>query len=405
MKRLAAIAILAACGPDHGVVSDSFPIEVDLSTGPMLAEFVEGDPPSQLAVIDVTAPLTVIDTDDALQSRRFADLTLLGADGVARAHLDLTVTELHPCPFDMLCRIGPSGQLFDAIIGADAFDTRALRVDFANQQLQMFPDIAGDSAARGRLCEGVFADPFVGGGDLIIADTLVSIPARRITLGACLNYDASLDADTVTDAGADVQLVVSTSLGVTILSATAYERYRTATGGVAPAIDTLPKDEVYLPSGLIEGGRATIDRLALVGGDNEVRGPCRQVYAHHLLSDRSCKGDDDCPCNDGDFCRVPAVVELTPAALDVLVVADDDPTLQAYRFELRPGSPEVDGILGTAALAPTSIDIDTPNNRVLIRCASADGCRARPELITEDLRTLVADCLGRADAAGPDAGP
>ncbi len=404
MKGMALILVVAACGPDHGVTSDPFPIGVDLSDGALLAEIVEGDDPTQLAVIDLMAPITVIDAnEDRVASRRFADLTLLGrtavGDLVPRAHLELTVTEFHPCPSGEPCRIGTSGQIFDVVIGADAFDTGAIRVDLFHEEVRLFPDIAGEGSARGRLCEAVFSRPFAGGGEVLIAHTLVTFPPRRIAMGACLHHDLGFEGD----GGADALLVVSTAVGPTILSESAYERWRAAAGGTMPA-DTLAQRMVHLPSGPLVGGAATIDRLALVGSDNEVRGPCRQVYAHHLLSARNCDRDDDCPCSDGTFCRVPAIVELTPEAIDVLVVPDDDPTLQALRLELRPGSPEVDGILGTQALTATSIDVDTPNDRVLVRCEDANGCRARPELLTENLRELIADCDSRADATDLDAG-
>jgi hypothetical protein len=136
--------------------------------------------------------------------------------------------------------------------------------------------------------------------------------------------------------------------------------------------------------------------MALVGGYDDQRGPCRQVYAHHLLTERVCTEADDCPCPDARVCRVPAIVELAPAArIPVLIVPDDDGLLQALRTELRPRTAEVDGVLGTSALAPTSMDVDAPNNRVLIRCEAAE-CTVRPELITDDLGDLVRDCVERA---------
>lgn len=414
MKRISIAALLAACGTEQSVTGDPFPIGVDLSAGPMLAEVREGDGAAQVALIDLSAPITVLDAEPGVLLRRFADLTLLGrtdtGEQVARAHLQLTVTELHVCPDGAPCQVGAAAapRTIEAIVGADAFEGGALRVDFAAQELRLFPDIAGEASARGRLCEAVFTRPFAGGGELSPGDsgTRVSFPARRIAVDACLHHDVELEAGLAVDRGADMLFVLSTGIGPTILTESAYERWREAAGGTAPAAADLPEQSVYLPSGPVEGGAGTIDRIALVGGDSEVRGPCRQVYAHHLLSDRNCAIADDCPCSDGTFCRVPAIVELEPpsGAIDVLVVPDDDETLQAYRLELRPGSPEVDGILGTAALAPVSMDVDKPHDRLLVRCESASGCRARPELIHEGLRDLIADCLARADAQDVDAG-
>jgi hypothetical protein len=98
---------------------------------------------------------------------------------------------------------------------------------------------------------------------------------------------------------------------------------------------------------------------------------------------------------------VPAILELAPATpIDVLIVADDEPTLQALRAELRPDTAEIDGILGTQALASASVDIDPPNDRLLFRCET-DGCQARPALITSAWKTEVRDCLRRTDFTCP----
>src|SRR5262249_47859956 len=90
---------------------------------------------------------------------------------------------------------------------------------------------------------------------------------------------ASLQAN-----GTDALFVVSTSIGISILGAAAYQRYALA-HPAAPAIDSLPADAVYLPSGLVHGGRATIDGIALVGApSSNLLAPCRQLYAHRLLA-------------------------------------------------------------------------------------------------------------------------
>lgn len=397
---LAVTLTLGACSSGAEVVADRFPIEITLTGGPVIAHVAERDQAPRLAVIDAMSPLTVLDVAEGEgPSRRGADLTLLGllADGalVPRAHLALTVTELHACPAGP-CVVGPDGSTEEiaAVIGADAFDSGAIRFDFAASQLTLFNDVAGEDSARGRLCEAVLARPFRGGGTLLLGGSEIGFPARRIAIGACLSYDTELDADLVSDRGSDLQLVMSTGVGPTILSQTAYQQWLLATDTPATA---LVDARVHLPSGPIDGQRAFVDRMALVGGDSEVRGPCRQVYAHHLLSVRDCTDGDDCPCPDGSsVCRIPAVVELAPVGgIEVLVVADDHPTLQALRAELRPETAEVDGILGTGTLLATSVDVDTPHSRVLVRCERSDGCQIRPELITPALRGLVQDCLAR----------
>jgi hypothetical protein len=156
--------------------------------------------------------------------------------------------------------------------------------------------------------------------------------------------------------------------------------------------------------GPIRGWRRTIDRIALVGRSDPGRGPCRQVYAHRLLSVRNCEVGDECPCQDARQCQVPAIVELDPdTPIDVLIVPDENPTLQDLRTEFRPETAELDGILGTAALRALSIDVDNPHDRLLLRCETGN-CRVRPALTTTVVRPVVVQCLERAEALDIDAG-
>ena len=158
-----------------------------------------------------------------------------------------------------------------------------------------------------------------------------------------------------------------------------------------------------------------LDRLALVAAStSNALSPCRQVYAHRLLSahgpldPKQCAGDGttesgkfDCPCSDhSEFCAVPAILELTPSTnvptsptgIDVLVVDDTDPTLQALRTELRPDQAEVDGILGTTVLRGAEIDVDYPHDRLIARCPGRN-CSARPQLAQKADRCQINSCI------------
>jgi hypothetical protein len=416
---LGALLLLAACGCDHGVFGDSFPIRVDMSTGPVLARFGEGDATPRVAVIDLLAPLTVLDAPaENGTSRRCTDLTVYGNGSptdpsafVPRAHPALTIPAQSLCTDEngdprTPCEIGAAGATTEiaALIGGDAFDTGAVRFDFTTGELTLFSEVAGDDDARGRRCEAQIQHPFRGGGTLSLGGTEVSFPKRRIAFGACLAYgEGDATADDGNELGANVELVLSTAIGPTILTETAYERWRVA-AGLDPVPPVAPVT-VLLPSGPLTGIPATIDRLALVGRDDDDRGPCRQVYAHHLLTERDCTeaevDDETCPCpGDASGCSVPAVLELSTTPIAVLIVPDDDPTIQALRAELRPETAEIDGILGTAALAATAIDVEyeLPHERVLIRCRGA-GCVARPALTTGDDRDEIQACIAGAPAS------
>ena len=78
---------------------------------------------------------------------------------------------------------------------------------------------------------------------------------------------------------------------------------------------------------------------------------------------------------------------------------DTEPTLQALRTELRPDRPEVDGILGTEALADLELDIDYTHDRLLARCVDRARCGARVAMPDKEARIYMNNCLG--DTPGP----
>jgi hypothetical protein len=417
---------------------DPYPINVDTSTGAVIVGMrPEGSeaPEDRDAVLDLLSPITVIDpgpmTTPSISS---TDLMLLGETTpgsmprVPRARfLESQVVSLHPCAgSDDTCMIGRAGAPhgYQGIIGADVLAGDAVRLRLGNDQISVLADVGGSDRGRSLDCDAVFDSPYRGGGTLVFPTTELAFGNRRITLQACLGEDPDpgpgpFSPDQLLafrQHGADALFVVSTSIGISILSRAAYERYGLANPGFnVPAFDALPVDSVYLPSGLVTGRRAMLDRLALVAtSTSNALSPCRQVYAHRLLSGhgpipadqcaldgKPASGMFDCPCKDhSEFCAVPAILELTPpagvamppAGIDVLVVDDSDPTLQSLRAELRPDQAEVDGILGTDVLRLAEIDVDYPHDRLLARCPGGN-CRARPQLAQDQDRCQINHCI------------
>lgn len=406
---------------------DPFPIDVDTTSGAIVVGVRQDARPDRTAVLDLLSPFTETDAGPAsLPSVSYVDLTLLGAAGpggplsLPRARFrDAQVIAYHPCTTDP-CTVGTPAapRAYDAILGADvlAGDAVRLRLGGAAPQLFVLPDIGGTDVGRTATCDAVFNSPYRGGGTLVIGGTELGFGNRRITLRACLGPVADpAMAVPQSQRGADALLVVSTGIGITILDEGAYERYRLAHRAAAPPeLAALPVDAAYLPSGLVTGRRATLDAIALVASAAaNALAPCRQVYAHHLqtaykIPTNGCKPDStgtiryDCPCKSGaEFCGVPSIVELTPAAkIAVLVVPDSEPTLQALRTELRPDQAEVDGILGTDALRAAELDVDYPHDRLLARCPDGN-CRALPQLSQLTELCAVNQCLtGLTDAPG-----
>jgi hypothetical protein len=388
---------------------DAFPILIDDSSGALLVGVQEaGEPAHRSAVLDVMSPITLIDRGlDAQQSIETTDLTIMGAR-VAGGDLDLPraklvekqVVTLHPCAAQE-CSVGLAinPRPFDALVGLNSLAGDALRLRLAADQIFILPDVAGSAERRARSCDAVLDSPFRGGGTLVLGGTEISFTNWRIAIDACM---APRPARLVTQSarGVDVLLVLSTAIGPSLLSVTAYNRLRALDATLQP-IDALTPQAILLPSGPVVGGQATLPSLALVSNSgSNPRAPCRQMWASHLLAERDCQLGDDCPCTSGNFCGVPAVVEVAPpAGIPVVVVPDGEPTLQALRTELRPDRPEVDGILGTQALDALELDIDYAHDRLLARCVDRTTCGTRPSLPDQAARAYVNGCLG--DLPGP----
>jgi hypothetical protein len=408
---------------------DPFPVAVDTTSGAIIVGMRQAGAGDRVAVLDLLSPITVIDPGTTTEpSLSFADLTLLGeraggALDLPRARFpDAQLVAIHPCASDDSnqpitdCTVGPPSQprVFKGIIGADALAGDAVRLRLGDDQIFILADVGGSDRGRSLSCDAVFGSPYRGGGTLVFPTTELPFGNRRITLQACLGPDPdpgpTPDIATLRQRGADALFVMSTSIGVSILDESAYARYRVARPE-APALIALPAASVMLPSGNVAGRRANINALALVAtSTSNALAPCRQVYAHRVLTSRTPVASEcairgqfdpnnpaklDCPCENGNqFCAVPAVVDLTPpAGVDVLIVSDDDPTLQSLRTELRPDQPEVDGLLGTDVLRAAEIDVDYPHDRLLARCTTA-SCLVRPQLAQDSDRMQIQGCLG-----------
>lgn len=386
---------------------DAYPITVETASGAIVVGLRPAEGPDRIAVLDLLSPITLVDNGpDFSPTVTSQNMLVLGQR--ATGELDLPRAQfrnaqllaLHPCSVDEpTCNVGTlaTPRPYDAIIGADALAGDAVRLRLGLDQIFILADVAGDEQDRLGVCDAVFPSPYRGGGTLVIAGSELPFAGRRVTMQTCIGADPDPALPQVAR-GVDALMLISTSINVSLIGEATYERYR-AIRATAPALDALPTDSVYLPSGLVTGRRTTVDNMALVARSSSTpRAPCRHVYGHRLLLERDCETGDDCPCEGGDrFCPIPAIVEIAPAVgLDVLVIPDNDPTLQALRTELRPDQPEVDGIIGTNALEATELDIDYPNARVLGRCTSAD-CTTRPALPETSARQKVTGCIG----AGP----
>ena len=421
---------------------DPYPIAVELDSGALrlstreVGEISESRP----TLLDVMAPFSIIDRgEDSVARVETLAISLLSsgpAGLVARARLEGSFIELHPCAAgtasaDGLCSVGGAGTAasVELTIGADLLAGDALRLDLAQRRMFLLPDIAGFDSQRSDACDAIFAQPFRGGGTLIVGGTELPFVGRRVLVSACAapvpvprGVFPLPEASVASEAGelgprsvpqkrgVDLLLVTSTSFGITVLSEAAYRRYLLAEQGfsedqIVAHLAALPTSSLSILSGPISGRLTSLPSLALVGKSTQ-RGACGDIYAHRYLT----RGGVDegrylspcsprtlaCPC-DRLPCGAPAAIEISEA-VDVLVIADGDPLLTGLRTELRPDQAEVDGVIGTDLLARLTVDIDYPNNRVLMRCAGdlfGPSCMTRPELpnLNSEYENRMRRCL------------
>jgi len=409
---LAAAAFAVGCATEEDLF-DPFPVPVDLTSGPVLVAASTDDGATKfIASVDTLTPVTIVDNfvagEETAPRRRQVDLLICdqGETPVARwLFPEVSTLDVHPCGDpDGLCEIGlgDTTTAVRAIIGADTLARGAVSFEFPSSQMRFFPDVAGDNGDRGRACEAVFVSPFAGGGTLVIEDAEITYQARRIALGACLHYDA-LNPEQQ-QRGAAALMLISTGLGTTLLSHSAYDRYAAVVDdpAIAPPRSSLPITDLYLPSGRTDARLGSITRIALLGEGSDQRGPCKELYANHLMSastagcgeDGAAVGDDGCPCTENrSFCSTAAAVEID-SVIAVAIVPDTIKLLQALRTAMRPKLPEVDGILGVNALAKLRLDVDYPNERALASCQDPTGCTVRPAVRNRDAVEQIAHCPG-----------
>jgi hypothetical protein len=390
------LGIALACLVEFGCAEapieiDPFPIFVDLDAGVLR---VKGSAPEILPdatfdmVIDTSAALTLIDphsTEPQSPTRRRVALTVHG--------ISSSSTSVPRARFSPLAALVTSTADGHSILGGDALSQVALRIQPSRSRIHFFLGIAGDARTHEDNCEAVFATGLQGGGVYSLGAGVVPFKASRIVLGACLE-PASPD-EPGDPGGHDALLVVSTGVGPTVLSRTAF----VAAGGVV----TADQRSLYLPGATAPEtlDMGVLSRLALTAQQSTERGPCTELAISRTAERGSCTASiADCGCNPVSqqlTCSAGATVELG-GPIQVAILEDTHPILQALRDELRPNVASVSGFLGMSELARLeSVDLDYPNGRVLMKCGASATCKARPRVDFDDGRQCALyenGCLG-----------
>ena len=235
----------------------------------------------------------------------------------------------------------------------------------------------------------------------------VTIPATRVVMRACAAPDAftptvepktccTRGAEITNATGVDLSLLLATGVGPMVLSQSAWNRVA-AKLTTAPAMSSAPLLVATWPTP-IAAAWTTMPRFALVDGFDPPstgdEGPCvdlgrsRRIewtavqtanmkQAHPAVAACVQPCDTD-PSEPSEALSSAAYIELG-GAIPVAIVADAEPFLQALRFDIRPEGPDIDGLVGAAALGAARLELDylSDQPRAIFSCepdVARDAC-------------------------------
>ncbi len=282
-----------------------------------------------------------------------------------------------------------------AVLGGDLLRSYSVDLDFAAPAMTLWPRLPAADGFLAAAGLAVLRFQLHGGGEI---DALgepdafgfrgsLGYPATRVVLrgcaapapfspeqpraACCLTGAASNRPNQVSAAtGTNLALVLTTGVGPIVLGRSAWER---VAAGLPPQTPT-SEEPLLVPSvsDPIAARWMVLPRLALVDQEADTSldpGPCVELGRARRLEQVAWAavnepGANACvqPCDSdpkirGSAQNSAAYIELG-GMLTVAVIDDTAPLLQALRGDIRPEGPEIDGILGAAALAAVRLEID-----------------------------------------------
>jgi hypothetical protein len=361
-------------------------------------------------VVDTGSPVTLLSGAAAgaalAPSRRSFDLLDATAPGPVPVRARFRNIGVFTLP------LGPAGDaatMPGGVLGGDLLSAFSIELRFAGACPGAAPGAAGtcssvtfwshQGASTGFLGDAGYAVlrfNLFGGGettartepDAVGLRGPVDLPATRVVLRACGAPRAFVPADEgpldqccargeqITRAsGVDLSLVLATGAGPLVLSRKAWTRLSLRLP--APPVEVSGSLHLANWPAAIAASWSTIPRFALVDGGEPPstgdEGPCvdlgrsrriEWVAARQQAAMVAGANEAACvqPCDTDP--REPslslnsaAYIELG-GAIPVAVIDDAEPYLQALRFDIRPEGPEVDGLVGAAALGPARLELD-----------------------------------------------
>jgi hypothetical protein len=221
--------------------------------------------------------------------------------------------------------------------------------------------------------------------------------------------------------GIDLALLLATGVGPMVLTQSAWARI--VAKGVLPAMPAMTRGPLLVATWptAIDAEWTTLPRFALVDGSEPPasgdQGPCvdlararriewtvaqasmQQPFSAHAAVSACTQPCDTDPASPSESMNSAAYLEVG-GDVPVAVVADAEPFLQSLRFDIRPEGPDIDGLVGTAALGAARVEIDylSDTPRAILSCeltTPREACYAAarcPRLPSLDYQHL---CFGQ----------
>ncbi len=252
-------------------------------------------------------------------------------------------------------------------------------------------------------------------GDFLGLQAPVTLPATRVVLRACAAPRVFVPTETrqtcctrgdefenPNTTGVDLALLLATGVGPMVLSQSAWLRVAASLPAV-PVMTAAPLFVATWPVP-IDAEWSTLPRFALVDGfeppSSGDEGPCvdlgrsRRIEwtaaqavaagatpsAPHAATSACVQPCDTDPSETSLALNSAAYLEIG-GAVPVAVVDDAEPFLQSLRFDIRPEGPDIDGLVGAAALGAARLELDYLNDtpRAIFSCepnVPRDACYA-----------------------------
>jgi hypothetical protein len=418
MRLLALAALIAALVGGSACSApcctyDSRPIRLQRAAGgELMVRLQDDDGAKGTALVDTGTPVTVFaDGTDGVVGIRRHDLRLLGPDDTAgnapiRALLD-GVTMIH-APLSALS----DGTAPMALLGGDLLTSFSVEFGFAVPELVLWPEqpapdgflsAAGYAVLRIRR-RGAGETEAVAPSSGIGPSGPYQFPSSLLAMRACatpavfdreapLPQSCCVGDEQTLATGVDLALLLGTGYGPIILSRSAWARV--TRNLVPPPVTTVRAlHAATATQPILDAQWSTLPRLALVDREADTAvnpGPCvelgrsRRLEQVALAQSRNAERAvcalpcDQDPRSAGSAQNAAAYIELG-GDLPVAIIDDGDPLLGGRGAQIFPDGPQIDGILGAAALRNARVEIDYRGQpaRAIFSCApdvAESACR------------------------------